>query len=574
MSCWFPRHPSLASEEWVCDLRPQAMRLHTLLPVPHTTLPQESPLYESLLSCFTESEDTVTLAETEGEHEYQQIQVVRAAAKADEEEHGKNIEGEFRDKGSSRHESSDAVPEIPQRQPHKTPLTKLNTLDVRPEKYGKENESADDTSFSYQSRKEALEVFPSAKTRKNSMQSVSSHESLKSAISTLSSSSGDNASVMSGSDTTYQELSQPSTVIYVSSNGNKNSVNAASPHNSEVSGKKSSSENGGNVSENNTHHVGTQVSQSLSSSYSKNSHKSTQLSSRSGSADAATQVEMVELTQPPRTFFPPLTIELPETKSTGWKYEQNTPSKKRSTQVRHGDSPYIITTLDPPIKRPTQRHHKNNTSSPDPRPADIPPLIVNFDYEDTFSDDDTIYEMDCSWSTAGESTSLYMADSDTSSLYSSVGEIYSMFETEPDALVYVYRPPPRPKDHGHNRNSTLSYRFPTYAVSRGMGSSGGSSESESSWGSGTVSFIEPSYRPSNLSVGSRGHLKIDYSCSWNRLDDFVRTTSPKDGCYGCSEDYRMQYASRSPREHPASACMTAPAALLLPWERYSDTAAG
>lgn len=110
--------------------------------------------------------------------------------------------------------------------------------------------------------------------------------------------------------------------------------------------------------------------------------------------------------------------------------------------------------------------------------------------------------------------------------------------------------------------------------SRGIGSSGGSSESESSWGSGTVSFIEPSYRPSNLSVGSRGHLKIDYSCSWNRLDDFVRTTSPKDGCYGCSEDYRMHYGSRSPREYPASACMTAPAALLLPWERYSDTAAG
>lgn len=418
------------------------------------------------MSCFTESEDTVTLAETEGEHEYQQIQVVKAAAKAEkEEEHGKNPEGDFRDKGSSIHESSDAVPEILQRQLHKTPLTKLNTLDVRPEKYGKENESTDDTSFSHQSRKEALEVFPSPKKRKNSIHSVSSHESLKSAISTLSSSSGDNTSVVSGSDTTYQELSQPSTVIYVASSGNRIPGSSASPHNSEVSGKKSSSDNGGSVSGNNTHHVGTQVSQSLSSSYSKNSHKSAPLSSRSGSADVATQVEMVELTQPPRTVFPPLTIELPETKSTGWKYEQNISGKKRSTQIRHGDSPYIITTLDPPIKRPAQKNYKNNTS-PDPRPADIPPLIVNFDSEDTFSDDDTVYEMDLTWSTAGESTSLYMADSDTSSLYSSIGDIYSMFETEPDALVYVYRPPPRPKDHGHNRNSTLSYRFPTYAVSR------------------------------------------------------------------------------------------------------------
>lgn len=418
------------------------------------------------MSCFPESEDTITLAGTEGEHEYQQIQVVNGAAKATDEEHKKKTEGEFRDKSSSSQEF-DAAPEIPQRQQLKTPLTKLNTLDVKPEKYGKENETADDTSFSYQSRKEALEVFPSAKTRKNSTQSVSSLESQKSAIYTISSSSGDNTSLLSDSDSTYQELSQPSTVIYVSSSGNRNPTRAASPHSSEVSGKKSSSVNDGNVSGCSTHHVGTQVSQSLSSSYSKNSLKSSQLSCRSGSADAATQVEIIELTQPPRSFFPPLTIELPETKSTGWKYEQNIPSKKKSSQVRHGDAPYIITTLDPPIKRTNQRHHKNNSaSSPDPHPADIPPLIVNFDSEDTFSDDDTVYEMHSSWSTAGESTSLYMADSDTSSLYSSVGEIYSMFETEPDALVYVYRPPPRPKDQGHNRASTLSYRFPTYAVSR------------------------------------------------------------------------------------------------------------
>ncbi|KAK4314580.1 hypothetical protein Pmani_014135 [Petrolisthes manimaculis] len=64
------------------------------------------------------------------------------------------------------------------------------------------------------------------------------------------------------------------------------------------------------------------------------------------------------------------------------------------------------------------------------------------------------------------------------------------------------------------------------------GSSGGESSSGGSSGSssqeGTITFVEPSYRPSNLSVGSRGHLKIDYSWSWNRLDDFVRTTSPKD----------------------------------------------
>lgn len=418
------------------------------------------------MSCFTESEDTVTLAETEGEHEYQQIQVANSAAKPSDHEQGKKIEKESRDRSLSSHEFPVGTPETPQRQPPKTLLTKLNTLDIRPEKHGKENEEADDTSFSYQSQKETSEVSPSEKTKKNSTQSTSPFESQKSAIYTLGSSLGDNTSITSDSDTTYQELSQPSTVIYVPNTVNRNPTGVDNLHSSESSDKQSSSEASENTSRNISHHVGTQVSESSSSNCSKISHRSVQSSSRSGSADASTQVEMTELTQPPGPFFPPLTIELPESKSTGWKYEQNIPVKKKSMEVRRGNSPYIITTLDPPIKRPNQRHQKNPTSSLEPRPADIPPLIVNFDSEDTFSDDDTVYELESSWSTAGDSTSLYMADSDTSSLYSSVGEIYSMFEMEPDALVYVYRPPPRPKDHGHPRNSTLSYRFPTYAVSR------------------------------------------------------------------------------------------------------------
>lgn len=424
-------------------------------------------MYESLLSCFTESEDTITLAETEGEHEYQQIQVVHTAAKADDQDHGEKKD-ETRDRDSSGHAFPNAASEALQRQPHKTPLTKLNTLDVKPDKYCKENEVADDTSFGYQSLKEVLEVSPPANTRKISVQSELSHESQKSAIYTLSSSSGDNTSVISDSDTTYQELSQPSTVIYVSNSGNRNPASVETPQNSECSecsGKKSCSENGGNVLGNTTHNVGKEVSQSSSSCSSKSSYKSAQPSSRSGNADAATQVEMIELTQPTRAFFPSLTIELPETKSTGWKYEQNV-STKKSTQTRRGDSPYIITTLDPPIKRPNQRHHNNPNTSLDPRPADIPPLIVNFDSEDTFSEDDTIYEFESSWSTTEDSTSLYMADSDTSSMYSSVGEIYSMFVTEPDSLVYVYQPPPRPMDQGPQKSSTLSYRFPTYDFSR------------------------------------------------------------------------------------------------------------
>lgn len=106
-------------------------------------------------------------------------------------------------------------------------------------------------------------------------------------------------------------------------------------------------------------------------------------------------------------------------------------------------------------------------------------------------------------------------------------------------------------------------------VLRGGGSSGESSGSESSWG-GTVSFVEPTYRPSNLSVGSRGHLKIDYSWSWNRLDDFVRTTSPRQGAW---YDYRLPKGSRPPQVM-SNGFLIPPRAPFTRWESYLDPVAG
>ncbi|MPC42832.1 hypothetical protein E2C01_036463 [Portunus trituberculatus] len=421
----------------------------------------ESPLYESLLSCFNEPEDTVTLPETEVEHDYQQIEVVDGAPRGQKSGSGDVTakENKSPERGSTGQNSPDGHPES-HRHPQKTLLTKLNTLDVRPERHGKENEAAQESKYCCSSRKDVLDTSPSAKTRKHSTQSISSQESQKSANYTLSSLSGDTTSVISDSDT-YQELSQPSTVIYVSS-GKRNVVTSEGSHGSESSGIKSSSKHNGNIRRSNSQHHGNTHGSHASSSGSSNVTYKTSHISRSNSADVMSHDEMMGRGKPPAAF-PPLTIELPETKTTSWKYEQQV-SVKKAAQTRHNDTPYIITTLDPPIKRSSHKHH-NTTSSPEPRPTDIPPLVVNFDSEDSVSEDDTVYEFrDAYWSSADGNTSMYMADSDTSSVYSSIGEIYSMFVTEPDALVYVYRPPPRPRDHGHHRTSTLSYRFPAYAI--------------------------------------------------------------------------------------------------------------
>ncbi|KAK3856939.1 hypothetical protein Pcinc_036776 [Petrolisthes cinctipes] len=118
----------------------------------------------------------------------------------------------------------------------------------------------------------------------------------------------------------------------------------------------------------------------------------------------------------------------------------------------------------------------------------------------------------------------------------------------------------------------------------GGGSSGGESSSGGSSGSssqeGTITFVEPSYRPSNLSVGSRGHLKIDYSCSWNRLDDFVRTTSPRDGGKGGKggggglddDPYYSTIINHHHHHHHHHHAAQEPT--LEPWERQLDPVAG
>ena len=418
------------------------------------------------MSCFTEPEDTITLPETEAEHEYQQIEVVDAASGAENQESGKTTacENESKNRASSAHNSPNVGPET-HHHLNMTPFTKLSTLDVRQERHNN-NTVSEDAKYSCLPRKDVLDMSSLTKTRKQSTQSLISQKSQQSASYTLSSSLGDNMSVLSDPDS-YQELSQPSTVIHVLS-GKTNQMALEGSHGSESDGIKSNTKHSANLLRSTSqHHVSTQGSNTSSSAASKNSHKTLhQLRHCSVDlTDTLCKDQMMDRSKPPAVVFPPLTIELPETKPTSWRYEHHV-SVKKDTRLHLNDSPYIITTLDPPIKRSSPKHH-NTSTSPEPCPTDIPPLVVNFDSEDSVSEDDTVYEFDDSyWSTADDNTSLYMADSDTSSLYSSVGEIYSMFVTEPDALIYVYRPPPRPRDHGPHRSSNLSYRFPTYAITR------------------------------------------------------------------------------------------------------------
>nr|XP_053642845.1 uncharacterized protein LOC128695917 [Cherax quadricarinatus] len=584
--------PTMTLEERLSQERVTAFLAGETLPhQPRSILScPESPLYESLISYFSEGEDILTIPDTEGEHEYQQIEVVDTMPKSDKKAQGaaSALCQEF---GSTEAESDSTDCKPPQEDHQQeqqqrqqiTTANKLHTLDVKPERHhNKETEVSDDVTCSCQtsgsvspkSDNDSGSSSPPPKTAtKSSTQSLSSHESHKSAIYIIhdsSSSQEDNTSAITVSDT-YNEMNRPPTVIHISSSS-KCSVDQISPHGSEKNVSRRTSVKNNNLN----------VSTNQSSSSSSKSNIKTTCSAKSSSVEPAYTAQVITRTKLPEVTYPPLTIELPETKQTPCRPEQTTcTTKNKSTQASLDSAPHIITTLDPPIKtaRPPSRPYKSsyNFATATQYSEDPPPLVVNFDSEHSDSDDvggGTDSETDSIASTFNDRNSFYMTEGDTSSIYSSIAEIYSVLSTDQDSLVYVYRRPPDSNNH-HSTYSTLSYRFPSYVLARG-GSSGGSSgggssgESDSSWGGGSISFVEPSYRPSNLSVGARGHLKIDYSWSWDRLDDFVRATSPR----GSSSD--DQRSARGPRSPPGvtTGFKARPEGWFSLWEKYSDPVAG
>lgn len=527
----------------------------------------ESPLYESLVSCMSDlDDDSVAFPDAEAEHEYQQIPALdpfadkAARAPRDSPRSDKNgASGKRRDASGS---SSDG-----QKETQHIAASKLNTLDVKPEKGASKESSRREESLvchcqrkSPERRHSSAKLSPASRTSgSGSSQSLSSQDNHKSAIyisNTTICRRDESAQESSDSDDTYQDISDAPTVIHVISHkDSKDSVKK--PDSSHAPKERSNA----SFSPADGHRLPPRSGHTASSGSTK-----TCLKTRANSA------EKLPHSKAQGTSYPPLTIELSERKEDpAWGPDPGKARGGKTSSASHSSTPHIITTLDPPLKPATKAQTHYDSMS------DIPPLVVNFDAEDSDSNSETF--IDIGTSTVGGSTSIYLTEDETSSLYSSVPDLYSVVTTDPDSFVYVYKPPPRRQSLLQKRlqDSELDYRFPGYVIARGSGgSSGGSCTSEGSW-SDTISFVEPTYRPPNLSVGSRGHLKIDYSCSWTRLDDFVRTASPR----GASQEVpKLVYRSggalpptRPPKDaSPASVSHRGPA--LSPWERYTDPVAG
>ncbi|XP_066973611.1 uncharacterized protein [Macrobrachium rosenbergii] len=547
----------------------------------------ESPLYESLVSTFSTMEDDVNL-----DHEYQQIPALV------------NPQGRKPPSSQNSGGNAGATALPPTRilsdsaQEYQTVSeARITTLDVRPEKNAgrdKDPEMAPESQIcSCQSSKstDSGKAGTSSPSKiDNSSQTVSPSSEFHRSTVYLSdekggSSSTETISSLSDSDT-YQDIDRPPTVIFLpsaakESAGRANSANKneeGSPNGSEVRPSQSFSSQDKRV-------VSPRSKSNISSSVASTTNLKSSHSIRSSSHNDPNRTQRKSFSKSPETTYLPLTIELPETKENPRKPD---PNAKRHQNSSPG--PHIITTLDPPIRN-------KNFLDWSSEPSDIPPLVVNFDSE---SEDDLANEADLSATTMDDdSTSLYMTEGDTTSLYSSIAELYSVIPGDTDSLVYVYKAVPNKPFNGVIRHpSSVGYRIPYMTRNRSDDCSSSCSScggSDSSW-SETISFVEPTYRPTNLSVGSRGHLKIDYSWSWDHLDNFVRTTSPRSGS---SEDRmgsprRSVYSNHSSQGRPQEerkasqrpplpppgkpVAGTTPFGLtnagVSPWEKYSDPVAG
>ncbi|ROT64414.1 hypothetical protein C7M84_017648 [Penaeus vannamei] len=419
-------------------------------------LPHRVPLYESLVSCMSDlDDDSVAFPDAEAEHEYQQIPALdpfadkAARAPRDSPRSDKNgASGKRRDASGS---SSDG-----QKETQHIAASKLNTLDVKPEKGASKESSRREESLvchcqrkSPERRHSSAKLSPASRTSgSGSSQSLSSQDNHKSAIyisNTTICRRDESAQESSDSDDTYQDISDAPTVIHVISHkDSKDSVKK--PDSSHAPKERSNA----SFSPADGHRLPPRSGHTASSGSTK-----TCLKTRANSAEKLPHSKAQGMS------YPPLTIELSERKEDpAWGPDPGKARGGKTSSASHSSTPHIITTLDPPLKPATKAQTHYDSMS------DIPPLVVNFDAEDSDSNSETF--IDIGTSTVGGSTSIYLTEDETSSLYSSVPDLYSVVTTDPDSFVYVYKPPPRRQSLLQKRlqDSELDYRFPGYVIAR------------------------------------------------------------------------------------------------------------
>ncbi|XP_068218543.1 LOW QUALITY PROTEIN: uncharacterized protein [Palaemon carinicauda] len=411
----------------------------------------ESPLYESLVSTFSTMDDDVNL-----DHEYQQIPaLVNPQGRKSSNIHDSAGKAAVTTPSSGRIQSDNA------KEYQTVNDAKITTLDVRPEKSsGKEKDleiapgsqiCSCQSNKSPDSRKAGSS--PVAKKMDNSSQTVPASSEFHRSTVYLSdekgSSSTETISSLSDSDT-YQELERPPTVIFLPNAAKESSGRASSSNKNDDSSPKGSevSQSPSSSSQDKRGVVSPRSKSNISSGSSSGNLKSSH-SIRSNSHNEAIRPQRKSFSKSPETTYLPLTIELPETKA-------NPRKPPESNIKRHQISspgPHIITTLDPPIRNKNFMDWSIESN-------DIPPLVVNFDSE---SEDDLANEADLSSATTmdGNSTSLYMTEGDTTSLYSSIAELYSVIPGDTDSLVYVYKAlPSSPCTEVFRQPSSVGYRIP------------------------------------------------------------------------------------------------------------------
>ncbi|XP_076045508.1 uncharacterized protein LOC143027807 [Oratosquilla oratoria] len=550
----------------------------------------ESPLYESLVSCMSDFEEELIFPESEAEHEYQQIPGFDMIDRRERWGEAQKTSGSRPDQGG----------------------TKIQTLDIRPDKKLEGRSALSDYNLEMEDTEDIYEIPDLLRSDKQPLQQQEEQQeqqqqpkndggvtekrkpsvggSQQSLGSIVNISSNVSAIQVSNNHQSIVTINTTSPINNLDTDEGDTEVFRAmspivvtvkplpvvkSPASDTPSPGMSSSKVKGDDDASTTKDDQTcsplpfsgeirissrnrsiSMTNSVTSSTTNPVNSEAAKSSRQGSGDF-NRVHIQIHSRHPDSDFVPFTIELPEAKEDPKKSEQ----QHKATQVSLKPK-QPITTLDP------GRVSKTKSNTPSPTRSSVPPLVVNFDSENSEEDEDLSinnsndYHGDVELETSPCTTDgSFLFTDDSVSMYSTVSEIYSIMTTDPDSFVYVYKPPPRRKAPIF---ATLDYRLPlsklrarlarrgSNSESSGRGSSGSDGQ-YSTWGSGSsqVSFVEPSYRPPNISVGSMGHMQIDYSWSWDRLDPF------------------MQPGGRAPPRGPSAGGAMYPQPAFTFWDRYT-----
>ncbi|CAL4080518.1 unnamed protein product [Meganyctiphanes norvegica] len=562
----------------------------------------ESPLYESLAS-NNSSDDDVTNSEEETESVYQKIRPLVSKLKSKsnprieiitmKEKENLLIKpvNKFDRTRSLSHLQKEEdiiwlpVRELPkvvnkerkpvmrcqsQRQPSHEKLHRLKTLDIRPDKKSKKSDTSEDEIY----QEKCI-------CKKSKTSAVRRSASTASRFTRISSQQSLNSQNYNNHTAFHSRSDVSSSKIMI------NNLNDHSPQTTLKSGSSKNSSSGHDFIQNNkklsTKSLGVKYSPTFTPGerlYKIKNYASTScllsnnLNISNSSHSSSSNISKVHINAHPsyEMNIPPRTVEIPEVRKMSRKQEHVQTTANKATQVyieepkanknevkldtpherrrnylktqqsiKEKENQHIskgMKTLD--LRKPSQmRKSTTNLNTVSHHNSEALPLIVNFESEYPTSDDD-------------EEFSELMLDfdsDDTESVHGTAAELCSLIAPDNDSFVYIYQQVPSSQQSTSHKEelNTLRNRQRTYRDRSTYGSSGGSCDSEGSWGSGDNDHYRSSGgSSSNLSVGARGHLKIDYSCSWDNLDDFVRT-SPK----SIDTSSRGGYPSL-PKGHPTS----------------------